>query len=86
VLIVEAMAQVGGLLLMDKVADAENKVVYFMTIDEVKFRRPVTPGDTLVFDLEVLQLRRGVCKMRGVGMVDGHVAAEAELMASIVDR
>jgi UDP-3-O-[3-hydroxymyristoyl] N-acetylglucosamine deacetylase/3-hydroxyacyl-[acyl-carrier-protein] dehydratase len=86
VLIVEAMAQVGGLLLMDKVADAESKVVYFMTIDEVKFRRPVTPGDTLVFDLEVLQLRRGVCKMRGVGMVDGHVAAEAELMASIVDR
>ncbi|MGE0161382.1 MAG: UDP-3-O-acyl-N-acetylglucosamine deacetylase [Gemmatimonadales bacterium] len=86
VLIVEAMAQVGGLLLMDKVPEAEKKVVYFMTIDEVKFRRPVTPGDTLVFDLEVLQLRRGICKMRGTGMVDGHVAAEAVLMASIVDR
>jgi UDP-3-O-[3-hydroxymyristoyl] N-acetylglucosamine deacetylase/3-hydroxyacyl-[acyl-carrier-protein] dehydratase len=86
VLIVEAMAQVGGLLLMDQVQDAEAKVVYFMTMDNVKFRRPVTPGDTLVFDLEVLQLRRGVCKMRGVGMVDGHVAAEADLMASIVDR
>jgi UDP-3-O-[3-hydroxymyristoyl] N-acetylglucosamine deacetylase/3-hydroxyacyl-[acyl-carrier-protein] dehydratase len=86
VLIVEAMAQVGGLLLMDKVPDAEKRVVYFMTIDNVKFRRPVTPGDTLVCDLQVLQLRRGVCKMRGLGLVEGQVAAEAELMASIMDR
>ena len=86
VLIVEAMAQVGGLLLMEKVPNADQKVVYFMTMDNVKFRRPVTPGDTLVFDLEVVQFRRGVCKMRGRGLVDGQVAAEAELMASIVDR
>lgn len=86
VLIVEAMAQAGGLLLMEKLADADQKVVYFMTIDNVKFRRPVTPGDTLVFDLEVLQYRRGVCKMRGRGLVEGKVVAEAEFMASIVDR
>ena len=86
VLIVEAMAQVGGLLLMEKVPNADQKVVYFMTMDNVKFRRPVTPGDTLVFDLEVLQFRRGVCKMRGRGLVEGKLAAEAELMASIVDR
>ncbi|MEQ1856917.1 MAG: bifunctional UDP-3-O-[3-hydroxymyristoyl] N-acetylglucosamine deacetylase/3-hydroxyacyl-ACP dehydratase [Longimicrobiales bacterium] len=86
VLIVEAMAQVGGLLLIQQLGDANDKVVYFMTIDNVKFRRPVLPGDTLVFELEVLQLRRGVCKMRGEGRVEGKVAAEAEFMASIVDK
>jgi UDP-3-O-[3-hydroxymyristoyl] N-acetylglucosamine deacetylase/3-hydroxyacyl-[acyl-carrier-protein] dehydratase len=86
VLIIEAMAQVGGLLLMSELEDAEKKVVYFMTMDNVKFRRPVVPGDTLVFEVEVLQLRRGVCKMRGRGLVEGNVAAEAEFMASIVDK
>jgi len=86
VLIVEAMAQVGGLLLMDAVEDPENKVVYFMTMDNVKWRRPVTPGDTIVFELEMLQFRRHTCRMKGVGLVEGHVVAEAELMARIVDR
>ena len=86
VLIVEAMAQVGGLLLMEEIDDADQKVVYFMTIDNVKFRRPVTPGDTLVFELEVMQFRRGICKMRGRGLVDGKVVSEAEFMASIIDR
>lgn len=86
VLIVEAMAQVGGLLLMDAVDDPENKVVYFMSMDNVKWRRPVTPGDTIVFELEMVQFRRHVCKMKGVGRVDGHVVAEAELMARIVDK
>jgi UDP-3-O-[3-hydroxymyristoyl] N-acetylglucosamine deacetylase/3-hydroxyacyl-[acyl-carrier-protein] dehydratase len=86
VLIVEAMAQAGGLLLMEQVQDADDKVVYFMTIDNVKFRRPVTPGDTLVFDLEVVQRRRGVCKMRGRALVEGRVVTEAEFMASVVDR
>jgi UDP-3-O-[3-hydroxymyristoyl] N-acetylglucosamine deacetylase/3-hydroxyacyl-[acyl-carrier-protein] dehydratase len=86
VLIVEAMAQCGGLLLMNELGDAGDKVVYFMTMDNVKFRRPVVPGDTLVFELEVLQLRRGVCRMRGEGRVEGKVAAEAEFMASIVDK
>jgi UDP-3-O-[3-hydroxymyristoyl] N-acetylglucosamine deacetylase/3-hydroxyacyl-[acyl-carrier-protein] dehydratase len=86
VLIVEAMAQVGGLLLMSELEDPASKVVYFMTMDNVKFRRPVVPGDTLVFELEVVQLRRGVAKMRGRGLVEGKVAAEAEFMASIVDK
>jgi UDP-3-O-[3-hydroxymyristoyl] N-acetylglucosamine deacetylase/3-hydroxyacyl-[acyl-carrier-protein] dehydratase len=86
VLIIEAMAQVGGLLLMDAVEDPENKVVYFMSLDNVKWRRPVTPGDTLLFELEMLQLRRHVCKMRGQGFVDGQVVAEADFMARIVDR
>ncbi len=86
VLIVEAMAQVGGLLLMDHVDDPETKVVYFMSLDNVKWRRPVTPGDQLVFELELLQFRRGICRMKGVGRVDGRVVAEAELMARVMDK
>ncbi|MBI4521512.1 MAG: bifunctional UDP-3-O-[3-hydroxymyristoyl] N-acetylglucosamine deacetylase/3-hydroxyacyl-ACP dehydratase [Gemmatimonadetes bacterium] len=86
VLIIEAMAQVGGLLLMDSVENPEDKVVYFMSLDNVKWRRPVTPGDQIVFELEILQLRRHTCRMKGVGTVDGHVVAEAEMMARIVER
>ena len=86
VLIVEAMAQVGGLLLMEAVENPEGKVVYFMSLDNVKWRRPVTPGDTLIFEVEMLQFRRQICKMRGVGLVEGQVVAEAELMAMVTDR
>ncbi len=86
VLIIEAMAQVGGLLLMDTIDDPESKVVYFMTMDNVKWRRPVTPGDQLVFELEMLQFRRHTCRIKGVARVDGNVVAEAEMMARIVDR
>ncbi|MFC1661615.1 UDP-3-O-acyl-N-acetylglucosamine deacetylase [Gemmatimonadota bacterium] len=86
VLIIEAMGQVGGLLLMDAVDNPEDKVVYFMSLDNVKWRRPVIPGDQLVFELEMVQLRRHVCRMRGRGFVDGQVVAEADLMARIVDR
>lgn len=86
VLILEAMAQCGGLLLMDHVENPEEKVVYFMTMDNVKFRRPVTPGDTLVFELHVVQLKRQVCRIAGRGLVDGNVVAEAEFMARIMDK
>jgi UDP-3-O-[3-hydroxymyristoyl] N-acetylglucosamine deacetylase/3-hydroxyacyl-[acyl-carrier-protein] dehydratase len=86
VLIVEAMAQVGGLLMMDAVEDIQDKVVYFMSLDNVKWRRPVTPGDQLRFELEILQLRKHVCRMKGEGFVDGQLVAEAEMMARIVDR
>jgi 3-hydroxymyristoyl/3-hydroxydecanoyl-(acyl carrier protein) dehydratase len=86
VLIIEAMAQVGGLLLMDTVENPEDKIVYFMSLDKVKFRRPVIPGDQLVFELEMVQMRRTVCRMKGVGRVDGQVVAEAELMAQVVDK
>ncbi|MGH7468137.1 MAG: UDP-3-O-acyl-N-acetylglucosamine deacetylase [Longimicrobiales bacterium] len=86
VLIIEAMAQVGGLLMLDAIQNIEDKVVYFMSLDNVKWRRPVTPGDQLRFELEVLQLRTHVCKMRGVGLVDGQLVAEAEMMARIVDK
>jgi len=86
VLIIEAMAQVGGLLMMDAIENFRDKVVYFMSLDNVKWRRPVTPGDQLRFELEVLQLRKHVCKMKGAGYVDGNLVAEAEMMARIVDK
>lgn len=86
VLIVEAMAQVGGMLLLGGLERPENKLVYFMSIDQVKFRRPVGPGDQLRFEVEAVQVRGKTVKMRGVGLVDGQVAAEAEMMARIVDQ
>jgi UDP-3-O-[3-hydroxymyristoyl] N-acetylglucosamine deacetylase / 3-hydroxyacyl-[acyl-carrier-protein] dehydratase len=86
VLIIEAMAQVGGLLLMDTVENPEDKVVYFMSLDNVKWRRPVIPGDQLRFELELLQFRGRTCRLKGIGTVDGQVVAEADMMARIVDR
>lgn len=86
VLLVEAMAQVGGLLLMDAVDDPRDKVVYFMSLNNVKWRRPVTPGDQVMFDVEMQNLRRRICRMRGKGLVDGRVVAEAEMTARIVDK
>ncbi len=86
VLIIEAMAQVGGMLLMGAIDDPEEKVVYFMSLDEVKFRRPVVPGDQLRFELEMLQFRRNTCRMKGVAFVDGQPAAQAVMMARVVDR
>jgi UDP-3-O-[3-hydroxymyristoyl] N-acetylglucosamine deacetylase/3-hydroxyacyl-[acyl-carrier-protein] dehydratase len=86
VLIIEAMAQVGGLLIMDTIENIDDKVVYFMSMDGVKWRRPVTPGDQIRFEVEILQIRRQVCRMRGVGYVDGQVASEADFMAAIMDR
>ena len=86
VLIIEAMAQVGGMLLMGSVEDPESKVVYFMSLDNVKFRRPVKPGDQIRFELEITQLRGTVCKMRGVGKVEGEVVAEADMAAMVRDR
>jgi UDP-3-O-[3-hydroxymyristoyl] N-acetylglucosamine deacetylase/3-hydroxyacyl-[acyl-carrier-protein] dehydratase len=86
VLIIEAMAQVGGMLLMRTIEDPGSKVVYFMSLDNVKFRRPVKPGDQLRIELEVLQLRGPICKIRGVALVDGQVVTEAEMAAMVRDR
>jgi UDP-3-O-[3-hydroxymyristoyl] N-acetylglucosamine deacetylase/3-hydroxyacyl-[acyl-carrier-protein] dehydratase len=88
VLIIEAMAQVGGMLLMHHFEgqNVEDKVVYFMSLDNVKFRRPVVPGDQLRFELEMLQFRGKTCRMKGVGYVDGQVVAEAEMMAMVTDK
>ena len=86
VLIVEAMAQTGGMLLLGTLPEPSQKVVYFMSLDNVKFRRPVKPGDQLRFELEIVQLRRPVCKMHGVARVDGEVVCEADMAAMVRDR
>ncbi len=86
VLIIEAMAQVGGILLMGQIEGYESKVVYFMSLDNVKFRRPVKPGDQLRFELDMLQIRGMVCKMRGVAKVDGEVVCEADMAAMVRDK
>ena len=88
VLIIEAMAQVGGMLLMSHFEgqDTANKVVYFMSLDNVKFRRPVVPGDQIRFELDMLQFRGKTCRMKGAGFVDGQIVAEAEMMAMVVDK
>jgi UDP-3-O-[3-hydroxymyristoyl] N-acetylglucosamine deacetylase/3-hydroxyacyl-[acyl-carrier-protein] dehydratase len=86
VLIVEAMAQTGGVLLLDKIENPQSKVGYFMSLDGVKFRRPVVPGDQLVMEVEVLQNRGRTVRLKGLAYVGDHLAAEAEMMARIMDR
>ncbi len=86
VLIVEALAQTGGVLLLRDVPDRSRKVVLFTGIEEAKFRRPVVPGDQLRMELEVLALRTNVCKMRARATVDGRLVAEGVIMCVIADR
>ena len=86
VLIIEAMAQVGGMLLLGAVPEPDKKVVYFTSLNNVKWRRPVKPGDQLRFELELLQVRGMMAKMTGVARVDGEVVAEAEMGAMVRDR
>lgn len=85
VLILEAMGQVGAVLLLTQVNDMTDKYVYLAGMDDVRFRRPVLPGDQLCCELEVLKLRSRACKMRGRATVDGELAAEATLLSMLVD-
>jgi len=85
VLIVEAMAQTGGVLALSTVPDPENYLTYFMKMSNVKFKRRVNPGDTLIFKLELLSpIRRGIIHMGGVAYANNQIVTEAELMAQIV--
>ena len=85
VLIIEAMAQAGGILALSVVPDPENYLTFFLKMDNVKFKKQVTPGDTLIFDLVLEEpMRRGICIMTGKAYVNGILVAEAELMAKIV--
>jgi UDP-3-O-[3-hydroxymyristoyl] N-acetylglucosamine deacetylase/3-hydroxyacyl-[acyl-carrier-protein] dehydratase len=86
VLIIEAMAQTGGILLLKDGADFENKLVFFMSIDSVKFRKSVVPGDQLVMELTMLKARRNTFKMGGKAFVKGELVCEAEMLAGIVDK
>ncbi|MDP7032433.1 MAG: 3-hydroxyacyl-ACP dehydratase FabZ, partial [Gemmatimonadota bacterium] len=86
VLVVEAMAQAGGVLLLNTVERPETKLMYFLGIDNAKFRKPVLPGDTLRFELELVNLKRKFCKMRGKAFIGDDLAAEADLLSTIVDK
>ncbi len=86
VLIVEAMAQVGGVLLLNSVDSPEGKLVYFMGIDKVKFRKPVTPGDQLRFELIMKKRRASICIMEGKAFVENKLVCEAELKATVVEK
>ncbi len=85
VLIVEAMAQVGGILAF-KSANVEDQVLYFMGIDDARFRKPVLPGDRLELTVEVLRRRGKVWSLKGEAFVDGALVAEAKLLATIMER
>jgi UDP-3-O-[3-hydroxymyristoyl] N-acetylglucosamine deacetylase / 3-hydroxyacyl-[acyl-carrier-protein] dehydratase len=87
VLQIEAMAQTGGILVLNTVTDPENYWTYFMKIEKARFKQRVLPGDTLVFRLELASpLRRGICHMKGVAFVGDKVVMEAEMMAQIVKK
>jgi beta-hydroxyacyl-ACP dehydratase FabZ len=86
VLIIEAMAQAGAVLLLHDMEDRESKLVYFTGIDRARFRRTVVPGDQVLFTLEVLKLRSRTCKLKGRAEVDGRLAAEAEILSALVNR
>ena len=84
VLIVEAMAQTGGVLVLNTVPDPENYLTFFMKMDNVKFKQKVVPGDTLIFKCSLITpIRRGICHMQGYAYANGKLCAEAELMAQI---
>jgi beta-hydroxyacyl-ACP dehydratase FabZ len=85
VMIVEAMAQTAGCLVTLDIPNPEEKVMYFMSIDGVKFRKPVVPGDQLLMEIKIITLKRNIAKLRGEAFVDGNKVAEAEFMSMIVD-
>lgn len=86
VLIIEAMAQTGGVLLLNSFPNPEEKLVYFMQINNAKFRKPVVPGDQLQLEIELTNKKSKVVMMKGKAYVDGALVSEAEFMAGIVDR
>ena len=86
VLIIESMAQTGGLLLLQEVPDREKKLLYFAAVDGARFRRPVVPGDQLRVEMKVINWRGDFCKLEGRATVNGQLAAEATLMCKMIDR
>ena len=86
VLIVEAMAQVAGILVLNQMPDRKNKLVLLISIDEAKFRRPVVPGNQLRIEMKVAKRKATVAKMYGQATVDGVVVAEAQVMCKLADK
>lgn len=86
VLLVEGMAQAAGVLLMHELEDRSSKLIYFAGIDRARFRRPVVPGDQVIFEVSVLRARPAFAKLEGRALVDGQLCAEAVCSSSMVDR
>lgn len=86
VLIVEAMAQVAGVLVLKQIPNRKEKLVLLASVEQAKFRRPVRPGDQLRIEMKFTRRKASVAKMTGVATVDGVVVAEAELMCKLADR
>ncbi len=86
VLIIEAMAQVGGIFIGHLNPLARNKIMFLASVEEAKFRKPVVPGDQLRIEMKMLRLKTTVAKMQGIAKVDGQVVAEAILMCKLTDR
>lgn len=86
VLIVEAMAQTGGVLICQEFENIEEYVIFFMTIDKVKFRRPVIPGDQIRMEIEVQHFKRNICRLAGKAYVEGKLCASAEFSSMLVKK
>ena len=86
VLIVEAMAQAGGFLLFSQVEDREDKLIFFTGIDNCRFRKPVVPGDQVIFEVEMVAKRKTFAKIHGRALVDGDVVCEADMMSAMGER
>jgi 3-hydroxyacyl-[acyl-carrier-protein] dehydratase len=86
VLIVEAMAQTAGVLVLSSIPDRASKLVLLVAVENARFRRPVVPGDTLRMEMKVIKRRTSVAKMAGIATVDGLVVAEAEVMCKLADK
>jgi beta-hydroxyacyl-ACP dehydratase FabZ len=86
VLLVEGLAQVGGILLLHENPEREKKLLYFTSIEGARFRRPVVPGDQIRYEIDVLRLRTLHCRLSGKVLVDGQLAAEAVISSAMVDR
>jgi 3-hydroxyacyl-[acyl-carrier-protein] dehydratase/UDP-3-O-[3-hydroxymyristoyl] N-acetylglucosamine deacetylase/3-hydroxyacyl-[acyl-carrier-protein] dehydratase len=85
VLLIEAIAQAGGVLLYNSIPDPENKFVFLSKIDKAKFRRPVVPGDQIRIEVDLLKLKNKICQIRGKALVEKEVAAEGEILAAVMD-
>jgi 3-hydroxyacyl-[acyl-carrier-protein] dehydratase/UDP-3-O-[3-hydroxymyristoyl] N-acetylglucosamine deacetylase/3-hydroxyacyl-[acyl-carrier-protein] dehydratase len=85
VLLVEAVAQAGGILIYKSIPEPEKKLVFLSKIDKTKFRKTVIPGDQIRLEVEILKLRTKFCHLRGKALVDGNLVAEGEVMASLMD-
>lgn len=85
VLVMEAIAQAGGILLYHSIPDPQNKLVFLSKIDKAKFRKPIVPGDQIRLEVDVLKLKNRICQIRGKALVEGVIAAEGEILAAVLD-